>query len=84
MAGKKVSSNQWPSSGGIGTKLKIARIRLNWMIGANNCGKRVGPSELGRNLKTNPKRTASARLTAGPANATLAGPNFGSLKLAGL
>jgi len=84
LAGKNVSKSQWPSSGGIGKRLKIARKRFNVTTTLNSSGTRDEEKTSGKNLRVRPNNTAKAIFDAGPASATLAGPYFLSCKLAGL
>ena len=82
--GRKVKSSQWPSSGGMGIKLKMARTRLRITIKEKSWGRMVASREIGKNRNVKPKSKAITMLTAGPAKATFAGPYFWSLKFAGL
>ena len=82
--GKKVSKSQWPSNGGMGKRLNIARNRFNITTMLNSSGTRDEENMSGRNLKVRPNRTAKEIFDAGPAMATLAGPYFRSLKFSGL
>src|SRR3989344_7952125 len=82
--GRKVRSNQWPSSGGMGIRLNIASTKLRFTIKEKSWGRMVTSREAGKNRKVKPKSRAITILTAGPANATFAGPYFLSLRFAGL
>lgn len=84
LAGRNVSKSQWPSRGGIGKRLNMAKDKFNITTVPSRSGIREVEKTSGRNLKARPKRTAKAIFDAGPAMATLAGPYFLSLKFKGL
>ena len=83
-AGESVTDTQWPSSGGIGKRLNIARTKLIATIVANNCGKIVLLNTAGKKRRISPNTSAIKILDAETAIATLIGPYFLSLKLFGL
>lgn len=82
--GRKVNNSQWPSSGGIGNRLNIARNKFNITTMLKSSGIREVEKISGKNLKVRPKRTARAILEAGPAMATLAAPYLRSRRFKGL
>ena len=69
-------SSQWPSKGGTGSKLKIAKTRFIKTMKEKSSGKSEASKKVGRNLKIKPKIKAIKMFEAGPANPTLAGPNL--------
>ena len=75
-AGRKVIKSQWPSRGGTGKRLKIAKTRFKTIIKENNCGTREEVNTSGIKRKLRPKSKARIIFEAGPAKATLAGPYF--------
>lgn len=84
LTGKKVISNQWPSSGGIGNKLNKARNKFNLTTIPNNSGTREEEKTSGKNLRVMPNKTARTMFDIGPAMATFAAPYFRSRKFKGL
>lgn len=84
LAGRNVINSQWPSKGGMGKRLKIAKKRFNVTTTLNSSGTRDEENTSGKNLNVRPNITAKAIFDAGPASATLAGPYFLSRKLTGL
>src|SRR3989344_6229247 len=76
LRGRNVINSQWPSRGGIGKRLKIARTRFKTIIKDKSCGTRGEVKTSGKNLRVKPKRPANTKFDAGPAIATLAGPYF--------
>ncbi len=74
LAGRKVIKSQWPSSGGIGKRLKIANIRFKIIMNENNWGISGEVKTSGIKRKLNPNIKARIILEAGPARGTLAGP----------
>ena len=80
--GKTANSSFDPSSGGIGTRLKIASTRLSRVMAAAmptklNVNSDAYPcAKLGINLTAKPKTMASKIFAAGPAAPTIAGPHF--------
>jgi len=83
LCGKNLNKIQDPSSGGIGKRLKIAKIIFIQTIKENiknNPGWASKKVE-GIILKSNPKTKAIARFEAGPAIETFNVPHFWSRKL---
>ena len=83
LRGKKVIKSQWPSRGGMGNRLKMARTRFKTTIKDRSCGTNGDVKTSGKNRRVMPKRNAKTRLDAGPAIATLAGPYFLSRRFSG-
>ncbi len=83
-SGRKVINSQWPSSGGIGIRLKIAKTRFKTIINTISSWIIEENTNAGKILIISPNKTANVILEAGPANAILAGPYFLSLSKSGL
>ena len=83
LRGRNVIKSQWPSRGGMGNRLKIARTRFKTIIKDKSCGTKGDVKTSGKNRRVIPKRNAKIRLDAGPAIATLAGPYFLSRRFSG-
>lgn len=74
----KLKSIHEPSSGGMGTKLNIPRIKLYIAIIPK---KFASWDDIGKNLIAKQKIIAIKKFTAGPAMETFSPPHFWSLKL---
>lgn len=82
--GNKLKKIFEPSSGGIGTKLKIASERFITVIASSKNLNLKDKISGGANLRNKPKNKAIIKFASTPAEATAMVPRFFSLKLSGL
>jgi hypothetical protein len=81
VGGKKAKSKKEPSKGGIGTKLKRAKVKFTQTIKAKISFKFLKKTVEGKILIKTEKNKAKKKLDKGPAIATLAESFSGFLKL---